>query len=78
MGCTDGSQLMVRARERPRWPLVCWACEELLALRSATGQLVLDADAEVMESNRIPAIACRCGAVTMVPPITGGTSHENW
>lgn len=68
MGCTDGSQLMFRARERPRWPLVCWACEELLALRSATGQLVLDADAELTESSGTPAIACRCGAVTMLSP----------
>lgn len=69
MSCADGRQLIFRAQERPRWPLVCWACEDLLALRSATGQRVLDADTEVTESSGTPAITCRCGAVTrLLPP----------
>ena len=51
------------------WPLVCWACEELLALRSATDQFVLDADAELATAVGIAAISCRRGAVTIIPPM---------
>ncbi len=53
---------------RPHRPLVCWACEELLALRTLTGQQLIEADATLVETGGRPAIACRCGAVTRVAP----------
>lgn len=53
---------------QPGRPLVCWACEELLAVRAASGELVLEADAEPAELSGIPAIVCRCGAVTILLP----------
>lgn len=57
----------------PEWrtpgrPLVCWAREELLALRTATGELVLEADAALAELAGVPAIVCCCGAVTLLLP----------
>src|SRR2546426_360527 len=51
-------------------PLHCWACEELLAIRSATGGLLLEADARVAVADDQRVLTCGCGACTCLPERT--------
>jgi hypothetical protein len=62
----DARDRLVSAQPTTR-PLACWACRELLAVRAANSKLVLEADAVVAKLAGVPAIVCRCGAVTLLP-----------
>lgn len=45
----------------------CWACEELLAIVPATGRLLLEADATLVEKTaQHSVIDCRCGERTVL------------
>jgi hypothetical protein len=52
---------------RPHRAIRCWACEELLALVSCDGRVIVEADADTTIAGGGPVSSCPCDASTIIP-----------